>query len=69
MKLLLNINDDKVSFFMKVIQDFDFITEATPLSNSKAELMTEIKESVEELNLIRSGKLKGISAKELLRDL
>jgi len=69
MKLLLNIKDDEVSFFMKVIKNFDFIKDATLLSDTKAELMKEIKESIEELKLIREGKLNGIPAKDLLHDL
>ena len=69
MKLLLNIKDDEVSFFMKVIKNFDFIKEAIPLSDTKADIMTGIKESIEELKLIREDKLKGIPAKDLLHDL
>jgi len=37
--------------------------------NEKALLMEEIKEAVEELKLIRKGKLKGIPAKQLLDEL
>jgi hypothetical protein len=39
------------------------------ISNEKAILMEEIKDAVQELTLIRQGKLKGISAKDLLNEL
>jgi hypothetical protein len=42
---------------------------AKTISNEKALLMLEIKEAVEELSLIRQGKLKGVPAKQLLDEL
>lgn len=39
------------------------------ISEEKALLMEEIKEAVEELALIRQGKLKGIPSKQLLDEL
>ncbi len=39
------------------------------ISDEKALLIEEIKEAVDELNLIRMGKLKGIPAKQLLDEL
>ena len=36
------------------------------ISDEKAILMENIKEAVEELKLLRAGKLKGITAKDLL---
>jgi hypothetical protein len=41
----------------------------TTISDEKALLIGEIKEAVEELSLIRQGKLKGIPAKQLLDEL
>ena len=53
MELLNNLNFVKVGF----------------LTDEKLELMSSIHESVEELKLVRQGKLKGIPAKALLDDL
>ena len=69
MKILLDINDSKVAFFMELLKSFNFVKKATPLTDAKAELMNDIRESVEEFKLIRQGKLKGIPVKELLDDL
>jgi len=68
MKVLLDIKDSKVSFVMELLNNLNFV-KVKPLSDEKAELMNNIKEAVEELNLIKQGKLKGIPAKDLLNEL
>lgn len=68
MKVLLDIKDNKVSFVMELLNNFNFV-KAKPLTDEKAELMSNIREAVEELKLVRQGKLKGIPAKELLDEL
>lgn len=68
MKVLLDIKDSKVSFVMELLNSLSFV-KAKPLSEEKAELMGDIGEAVQELKLIREGKLKGIPAKELLDEL
>jgi len=68
MKVLLDIKDSKVSFVMELLNSLNFV-KVKPLSDEKAELMSNIKEAVEELNLIKQGKLKGIPAKDLLNEL
>jgi hypothetical protein len=42
---------------------------AKPITNYKAGIMEGIQEAVEEVNMIRKGTLKGISAKDLLNEL
>jgi len=69
MKILLDIPDNKVAFFMELLKNFSFIKKATPLSDSKADLIEDIREAVQELKLVRSGKLKGIPAKDLLDEI
>ena len=68
MKVLLDIKDSKVAFVMELLNSLNFV-KVKPLSDEKAELMSNIKEAVEELNLIKQGKLKGIPAKDLLNEL
>ena len=68
MRVLLDIPDNKASSIMDVLKSISYIKTKT-ISNEKAVLMEEIKEAVEELTLIRQGKLKGITAKQLLNDL
>ncbi|WP_445732491.1 hypothetical protein [Mariniflexile sp.] len=65
MKVLLDIKDSKVSFVMELLSSLNFV-KVKPLTDEKAGQMSNIRDAVEELKLIRQGKLKGISAKELL---
>lgn len=68
MRVLLDIKDDKAVHLMEVLKGLSFVKTKT-ISNEKAFLMEEIKEALEELTLIRQGKLKGIPAKQLLDEL
>ena len=53
---------------MEVLKNFKDV-KARPLSAYKADVLEGIKEAVEEVKLIKQGKLKGIPAKELLDEL
>jgi len=68
MKILLDIKDEKVAFVMELLGNFKFV-KAKPLTPYKAEVLEGIKDAVEEMQLIKAGKLKGISAKKLLDEL
>ncbi len=68
MKVLLDIKDNKAFYLLEVLKGLSYVKTRT-LSDEKALLMEEIKDAVEELALIRKGKLKGISAKQLLDEL
>lgn len=68
MKVLLDIKDSKVSFVMELLNSLSFV-KAKPLTDEKARLMSDVRESLDELKLIKQGKLKGIRAKELLDEL
>jgi hypothetical protein len=68
MKVLLDIKDNKASHLLEVLKGLSYVKTKT-ISNEKALLMEEIKEAVEELKLIRQGKLTGITAKQLLDEL
>jgi len=68
MKVLLDIKDDKASFFMEVLKNFSFV-KAEPLSDGKAQLIEDIKEAVKEVNLAKQGKIKLQSAKDFLNEL
>lgn len=68
MRVLLEIQDNKAVHIMEVLKSLPYVKTKT-ISNEKALLMEEIKEAVEELKLVRQGKLKGIPAKKLLGEL
>ena len=53
---------------MEVLKSLPYVKTKT-ISEEKALLIEEIKDAVEELKLIRQGKLKGIPAKQLLDEL
>ncbi|MFT3948273.1 MAG: hypothetical protein QM763_14980 [Agriterribacter sp.] len=68
MKVLLDIKDNKALHLMEVLKSLPYV-KAKPISDEKALLMEEIKEAVENLKLVRSGKLKARPAKDLLNEL
>lgn len=68
MKVLLDIPDNKAASFMDVLRSISYV-KAKPLTDAKALLMTEIKEAVEEMKLIRAGKKKTRNAEDFLNGL
>ena len=68
MKVLLDIKDNKADFVMELLENFSFV-KAKTLSDEKGALMEEIKEAVENLKLVREGKLTARPAKDLLDEL
>ncbi len=68
MKVLLDIRDDKVPFFMEVLKNFEFV-KATSVAEEDISLEDEIQEAVENLKRVREGKLEARSARALLDEL
>lgn len=68
MKLLVDVQDNKGDFILELINNFPF-AKARVISPAKAQLLSEIKEAVENLNLVKQGRLKSRPAKELLDEL
>lgn len=68
MKVILDIKDDRAPFIMEVLKNLKDV-KTKPLTSYKAEVLEGIKEAIEEVSLIKQGKLKGISAKDLLNEL
>ena len=68
MKVLLDIQNDKAASLIEVLKGLNYV-KVKAISDEKALLMEEMKEAVEELKLIRQGKLKGVPAKQLLDEL
>jgi len=64
----LDIKDNKALHLVEVLKSLPYVKTVT-LSDEKAMLMEDIKEAVEELKLIKQGKLEGIPAKQLLDEL
>ncbi len=68
MKVLLDIKDNKARHLMEVLKGLSYVKTKT-ISKEKALLIEEIKEAVENLKLVKQGKLKARPAKELLDEL
>jgi len=68
MKVILEIPDQKVSFFLELLKNFKFV-KAKPLTPSYALMLEELKEAVENMKLVTDGKLKPRPAEELLNEL
>lgn len=69
MKILLEISDKRASFFMEVLKKFSFVRKATPISDVKAGLLQDVKESIDEYKLVREGKLESRDAEDLIDEL
>ena len=68
MKVILDIKDKKAAFVMELLSSLSFV-KAKPLSDENAVLVDEIKEAVEELKLVRQGKLTARPARDLINEL
>ena len=68
MKILLEIPDNKAASLMDVLASISFV-KTTTITPSKALLVKEIKQAVEEMKLIRAGKKKARNAEDFLNEL
>jgi hypothetical protein len=68
MKVLLDIQGNKALHLMEVLKSLPYVKTKT-ISDEKALLIEEIKEAVENIKLVRQGKLKAYPAKDLLNEL
>lgn len=68
MKVLVDVIDSKADFIIELLNNFPFV-KAKSISPAKARILEEIKEAVENINLVKQGKLKARSAKDLLNEL
>lgn len=68
MKVLLDIPDNKASSLMEVLKSISYV-KAKTLTDTKALLLEEIREAVQEMKLIRLGKKKARNAEDFLNEL
>ena len=68
MKVLLDIKDSKAQSLMEVLKGLPYV-KAETLTPYKAKVLKDIKEAVEELNKVRSGKLEARNAEDLFDEL
>ena len=68
MKVLLDIKDEKAKSLMDVLNSLPYV-KSIAISEEKAILINEMKEAVENLLLVKAGKIKARPAKELLNEI
>ena len=68
MKILLDVKDSKADNLIGLLNDLSYVKTKT-LSPAKARFLEEMKEAVEELNLVKSGKKKVRNAEDFLNEL
>ncbi len=68
MKVLLDIKDNKAFHLMEVLKSLPYV-KTKQLTDAKAQLMSDIREAVEEMKLIRSGKKEARNAEDFLNEL
>ncbi|OFX54764.1 MAG: hypothetical protein A2046_00510 [Bacteroidetes bacterium GWA2_30_7] len=68
MKILLDVKDNKATFFMELLQNFRYV-KAKPINSDKALLIEELSEAVEEINLIKAGKKQARNADDFINEL
>ncbi len=71
-QITLNIANNSLPFFVELIKHFDFIQKIEVTENvdsNKTEILNGIKQAVNEMNLIKEGKLKAQPINELLDEL
>ncbi len=68
MKIILDIQDKKASFFLELLKNFKYV-KAKPLTPSYALVLEDLQEAVENMKLVAEGKLKPRPVEDLLNEL
>ena len=68
MRVLLDIKDNMALHLLEVLKSLPYVKTKT-ITSEKALLIEEIKEAVENLQLVRQGKMKARPAKDLLNEI
>lgn len=68
MKVLLEIPDNKASSLMEVLKSISYV-KAKQLTDTKARLMEDMREAVEEMKAIKAGKKNARKAEDFLNEL
>ncbi|MCE7063052.1 hypothetical protein [Dyadobacter sp. CY343] len=64
MKVILDIKDSKAGFVMGLLQRLPFV-KAKPISKFQAEVLDDVSDAVNEMHLIKNGKLAPKDAEDL----
>lgn len=67
-QLILNVKDNKLKFFLELINDFDFI-QVESEGYSKEAILANVSQGLKDVKKLQDGNLKTRPAKELLDEL
>ena len=68
MKYLLEVLDHKAKALIEVLDGISYV-KTKPLTENKALILSELKEAIDELGLVKAGKKKTRNAEEFLNEL
>ena len=68
MKVLLDIKDNKAHHLMEVLKGLSYVKTET-LTPYRAKVLKDVKEAVNEFNLVKAGKLEARNAEDLFDEL
>ncbi|MCE3227569.1 MAG: hypothetical protein K0S32_2120 [Bacteroidetes bacterium] len=68
MKLLLEVPDNKAESLLEVLKSISFV-KTKKLTDSKAKILSEIREAVEEMKLVKAKKKKSKNAIDFINEL
>lgn len=68
MKFVLEVKESKAANLLALLNDLPYV-KTKPLTPYKAKTLEDIKEAVDELNLVLAGKIEARNADELLNEL
>ena len=68
MKVLVEIKDNKAEFLLELLNSFSFVKTKT-LTAEKAAFLEDLKEAVDQVNLVKQGKTQGRSLSDLVNEL
>lgn len=65
MKVLIEVKDEQAGFLMELLKNLSFVKYKT-LTPAKAQFLEELREAVDNVQLVKQGKLKARPLKEVL---
>jgi hypothetical protein len=69
-QVTLSIPDKKYSFFIELVNSLGFVKKIDgETSQAREEILDGVREAVQEMNLIKQGKLKARDAREIIHEL
>lgn len=69
-QVILSVPDKKYEFFIELVKNLEFVKGVEEVKEpGKKEILAGIRQAVEEVRLIKAGKLKGRPVQELLDEL